>query len=66
MEAGFSQIQSQMCLLTDCGLAPNVTLNCTDGSALVNWVASQPGCQHDCKAEWRCTNMADYHEEIVS
>ena len=55
-----------MCLLTDCGLAPNVTLNCTDGSAHVNWVASLPGCQHDCKAQWRCTNMADYHEEIVS
>ena len=55
-----------MCLLTECGLAPNVTLNCTDGSAHVEWNASLPRCQHNCEAQWTCTNMVDYHEETVS
>ena len=53
-------------LLTECGHAPNVTLNCTDGSAYVNWVASKPGCQFDCKGYWKCTNMTDDHDEMVA
>ena len=55
----------KICLLTECGHAPNVTLNCTDGSAKVDWVA---GCQsiYDCRGLWSCTNMIDYHQEMVT
>ena len=53
-------------LLTECGLAPNVTLNCTDGSAHVDWVASQLYCQFDCKAYWKCTNMTNYYQAMVT
>ena len=54
---------------TECGLAPNVTLNCNNGSAHVEWVASQPACQYDCTARWTCknhTNSTDPHMEVVS
>ena len=54
---------------TECGLAPNVTLNCNSGSAHVEWVASQPGCQYDCTARWICknhTNTTDPHEDKVA
>ena len=55
----------------ECGGAPNVTLSCysNNGSALVDWVASIPGCQYDCKATWTCrnhTNTTDPHEDVVS
>ena len=53
-------------LLTECGLAPSVTLDCTDGSAHVDWVASRPGCQFDCKGYWNCTNITNYYEETVT
>ena len=52
-------------LLIGCGLAPNITLNCTDGSAYVDWVA---GCQsiYDCKGHWKCTNIINDHNEMVT
>ena len=52
--------------LTECGLAPNVTLNCADGLAHVDWVASKPHCQFDCKGNWKCTNMTDDYIEMVT
>ena len=53
-------------VLSDCGGAPSVTLNCADGSAHVDWVASQPGCQFHCQAHWSCTNMTHYHRNTVT
>ena len=52
--------------LAECGLAPNVTLSCNDGSAHVEWVASQPHCQFDCKAHWTCVNGTYTHKEEVT
>lgn len=51
-----------------CGLAPTVTLNCMDRFAHVDWVASQPGCQFDCKAYWTCANGINvpYQDEVGS
>ena len=46
-----------------------MTLNCNNGSAHVEWVASQPGCQYDCTVRWTCknhTNSTDPHEDVVS
>ena len=43
-----------------------MNLNCADGLAHVEWVASLPGCQYDCKAYWTCDNAngIPYHEEV--
>ena len=54
---------------TECGGAPNGTLNCNNRSAHVEWVASVQGCQYDCRARWTCknhTNSTDPHEDEVS
>ena len=62
---------SCMGLFAECGLAPNVTLNCNDGpTAHVEWVASQPGCQYDCTAHWICVNNSTenvntYEDEVM-
>ena len=48
-----------------CGGPPNVTLSCTNGTAYVDWVASKPGCQFDCKAYWICTGPNVTHTEEV-
>ena len=51
--------------LAECGLAPHVTINCTDGgSAHVDWATSCKD-QFDCKAYWNCTNGRDHHHEEV-
>ena len=52
--------------LAECGLAPTVILKCTYRSAHVEWVASQPGCQYDCKASWSCVNGTYTHKEEVT
>ena len=51
---------------TECGLSPNVSLTCTDGTARVRWAASEPNCQFDCKAYWSCSNGTDviYRDEV--
>ena len=49
----------------ECGLAPTVTLTCANGSTHVDWVASKPGCQNDCKAHWTCTNGTDHYNDKV-
>ena len=64
--AGYVSFLCKFGILTECRHAPNVTLNCTDGSARVNWVASIPHCQFDCRVLWSCTNMTDYHQEMVT
>ena len=56
-----------LAFLTECGLAPTVRLNCTDnGAAHVQWEASEPGCQYDCKAYWTCVNGIPIHHNEVS
>jgi len=39
-----------------------------DRFAHVDWVASQPGCQFDCKAYWTCANGINvpYQDEVGS
>ena len=51
--------------LTECGLAPDVTLNCSGGFAQVKWNASVSGCEFDCKANWTCVNETSTHREEV-
>ena len=53
----------------ECGLAPTVELNCTDGFIAddgfivhVDWVA--PGCQFDCKALWFCENTTASYSKV--
>ena len=43
---------------TECGLAPTVKLNCTDGLAHVDWAPSEPHCHFNCEAHWTCENIA--------
>ena len=67
--AGCTSICSYMDLLyifSECGGAPSVTLNCADGSAHVDWTASEPGCQFDCQAHWSCTNMTHNYINTVT
>ena len=52
--------------LAECGLAPNVTLNCNDRSAHVEWVASQSDCHYFCKAYWTCVSGANTHKDEVT
>ena len=62
-------IVNEFTLLTECRLAPTVTLNCDNGSAYVDWTSSQPGCHYDCKGYWACSNAAntiDYHRQRVT
>ena len=51
-----------------CGSEPNVTLSCnyTNGTAYVDWAASKPDCQFDCKAHWicACRNNITYIDEV--
>ena len=55
----------QTSFFAECGLAPTVTIKCANGSAHVDWVASKPSCQRDCKAYWTCTNGTHHHNDEV-
>ena len=62
-------IVNEFTLLTECGLAPTVTLNCDYRSAYVKWTPSQPACHFDCKGYWACwnaANISDYHRQWVT
>ena len=52
--------------MVECGQAPNVTLNCADGSGHVDWTPPEAGCYFDCKAYWTCVNGSGtpYKEEV--
>ena len=72
IQLAMHQLVTEFISFTECGGAPTVTLNCSSGSAHVEWAASRPGCQFDCKAYWTCVNHTDgYHyvshrEEVTS
>ena len=69
IQLAMHQLVTEFISFTECGGAPTVTLNCSSGSAHVEWAASEPGCQFDCKAHWTCVNCINgtdsYTVEVI-
>ena len=49
-----------------CGSGPEVNLNCTNEAVHVDWAASKPDCQFDCKAHLicACPNNVTHMNEV--